>query len=133
VLRSGSEAEVAEVVRDAAAGGRVPDVEAGATRGIGQAVSGNRSSTARLSGNDRGALTAEGRRLLLVPWDGRALSGANGVPTVGGMVAVNASGPRRMQAVACRDSMIGLRFVDGTGAIVQNGSRVMKNATGLEP
>jgi glycolate oxidase FAD binding subunit len=150
--RPASEDELADIVRDAAARRSPLAIRGGGTRGIGGAVEGEALSTAGLAGialYEPGALTlvagagtpmaeieaalaAEGQRLPFEPWDGRALTGANGAPTVGGMAATNASGPRRLQAGACRDSMIGVRFVDGTGAVVKNGGRVMKNVTGLD-
>lgn len=149
--RPETEEEVAALVRDAPPRGFA--IRGGGTRGIGHAVGAEAVlSTAGLSGISRyepGALTlvaragtpvaeidavlaAEGQRLPFEPWDARALTGANGEPTLGGMVATNASGPRRIQAGACRDSLIGVRFVDGTGAVVKNGGRVMKNVTGLD-
>ena len=146
------EADVAEAVRAAAGRGEPLEIRGGDTRGLGHAVAGAPLALSGLTGitlYEPGALTlvaragtpldeveaalaAEGQRLPFEPWDGRALSGANGAPTLGGMVAVNASGPRRIQAGACRDSLIGLRFVDGTGSVVKNGGRVMKNVTGLD-
>ncbi|MFO1209781.1 MAG: FAD-binding protein [Amaricoccus sp.] len=146
--RPESEEELAALIRTAPDGGFA--IEGGGTRGGG--LGAERLSTAGLSGitlYEPGALTlvvragtpladveatlaAEGQMLPFEPFDARPLTGANGVPTVGGMAATNASGPRRIQAGACRDGMIGVRFVDGTGTIVKNGGRVMKNVTGLD-
>lgn len=154
-IAPGGEAELAEAVREAADAGRRLEIVGGGSRaGLGRPVEADAVlSTAGLSGitaYEPGALTivvkagtklaeveaalaAENQCLAFEPMDHRALYGTAGTePTVGGMVAAAASGPRRILAGACRDAILGVRFVSGAGDIVKNGGRVMKNVTGYD-
>lgn len=149
MLNPKDEEELAEIV--AAATGPLA-IQGGGTRPIGKTISGDPLSVAGLSGitlYDPGSLTlvaqagtpvaeieaalaVENQMLAFEPMDHRALMGTEGVPTIGGVVAGNISGPRRVQLGACRDFLLGVRFVNGSGKIVKNGGRVMKNVTGYD-
>ncbi len=79
-------------------------------------------------------LLAERRQeLAFEPPDyGRILTGKGGGETVGGLFAVDASGPRRIRAGAARDHLLGLRAATGFARMIRAGGRVMKNVTGYD-
>ena len=52
--------------------------------------------------------------------------------TVGGAIAAGLSGPRRPYSGAARDFVLGMRIIDGTGAHLSFGGRVMKNVAGFD-
>ena len=57
---------------------------------------------------------------------------ANAMGTIGGVLASNLSGSRRLTAGAARDYLLGFKAVSGRAALFQSGSRVMKNVTGYD-
>ena len=71
------------------------------------------------------ALGAKGQWLSLDPPDpDRA--------TLGGVVAANASGPRRHLYGTARDLLIGVTVVTGEGEVVHGGGKVVKNVAGYD-
>ena len=154
ILTPTDEQAVSQIIRDCKANGQSLKITGGDTRnGFGGMVNAtNKLSLKSLSGinlYEPAALTlvakagttyqeiettlaAEGQRLAFEPMDHRNIYATQGEPTIGGIVACNISGSRRIQAGACRDALIGVRYVCGHGEVIKNGGRVMKNVTGLD-
>jgi len=73
----------------------------------------------------QGALHARGQWLSLDPPDPERA-------TLGGVMAANASGPRRHLYGTARDLLIGVTVVTGDAAIVRGGGKVVKNVAGYD-
>ncbi len=154
MLTPSTEIEAADLVRDHAARKTPLQIRGGGTRaGFGNVVNAEATlSSSSLTGiveynpaemviaaragtpvaEIEAALAENGQGMAFEPMDHRGAMGTSGTPTIGGLFAVNSSGPRRFTAGAARDHLLGVRFVNGAGDVVKAGGKVMKNVTGLD-
>ncbi len=82
------------------------------------------------------ALAEHSQMLAFEPPDWGALYGLSpekaARATIGGALAANLSGPRRLKAGAARDHFLGFRAVSGRGESFKAGGKVVKNVTGYD-
>ncbi len=76
---------------------------------------------------------ANHQHLAFEPMDfGPLLGVAPGSGSIGGVLAGNISGPRRIKSGAARDHFLGVIAVSGRGETFKSGGRVVKNVTGYD-
>ena len=78
------------------------------------------------------ALAMHAQRLAFEPPDFGTLLGVHGEQTIGGVLAANLAGSRRVAAGAARDHFLGFNAVSGRGERFKAGGKVVKNVTGYD-
>jgi glycolate dehydrogenase FAD-binding subunit len=77
-------------------------------------------------------IDSKNQRFAFEPMDTARLLGTPAAGTIGGMIGAGLAGPRRIQAGAARDHLLGTHAVSGFGDSFKAGGRVVKNVTGYD-
>lgn len=81
---------------------------------------------------EAGALLEEAQRVVSGSEQMLALDPPTHGATIGGVIAANASGPRRLRYGTVRDLLIGVTVVLADGTVAKSGGKVVKNVAGYD-